>query len=200
MQLVTVSKKNQNKYVRRYHKLADGSAKIDHERAGLAAEIRGEFPKGASGDLQFKEWTVTHLGIHGRSALALLDSVRALTLFPTEAEWIAVGGWKGISFLASLKRGARRKVFKAANAKAIKLGRGIVYETVLTTAYGLGVRSERREGRPNRSETEVKLGILRDFVLKLYEDYEVGALPKLGKKQEDALGRGVLASIVRALA
>ena len=198
MQLVTVSKKNQNKYVRRWHKLTDGAAKIDYERAGLAAEIRGEFPKGASGDLQFKEWSVTHLNVHGRTALALLDSVRALTLFPTEEEWTAVGGWQAISFLSALKRAARRKVFKAAKAKADKLGRGVSYVTVVKVAYEKGVRSEGRGGRPTQSVTEEKLTILRELVLKLYRDYE--DLPRLGKKQKVALGDSVLASILKALA
>jgi len=152
------------KFIKRFGELRDQSAKLDYELAGLAQEIRQEFPTGASGDSQTRLWMCNYLGIYGQTAAMMIRAARAFTLFPTEEEWSKLGGWSSLGFLLGFKAADRRKIAKHALAIAEERGRYVGYSTVRNLAHALGCQQNRVTGRPNRTQVEENLGILRAFL------------------------------------
>jgi hypothetical protein len=185
-----------SQFVKRWRKLTEQRAKIDFETAGLAAEMRDEFPKGPSGDYQFRIWCCHHLEIYGATAAMLARAARAFRRFPEEKRWLAVGGWQSIGFVMRLNKAGRTKVMNHAVKLAAERGRPVGYTTVRNIAYHLGVTQDQQFGRPNRLQVEENLGFLRTWVEKLYGDYD--NLPALPPEVRAALKPTKLAQIADA--
>lgn len=189
------------KFIDRWHDLHERRAKLDYETAELANEIRAEFPDGASGDLQFRQWCVRNLSVYGGTAAMLLRAVKVYNLFD-ESDWYDLGGWQSLQFLSTLKAGGRRKVVNACRkrVKEIRDKKGkrthIGYTTVRTMCYALGVQQDTRIGRPNRLEVEEQLGFCRNWIKTLYTQYE--NLPAPPKAVKTALGGTKLSKIAAA--
>jgi hypothetical protein len=190
-----------SKFIDRWHDLHERRAALDYETAALAAEIREEFPSGASGDLQFRQWTVSNLDIYGGTASMLLRAVKVYALFE-ETDWYDLGGWQSLQFLSTLKAGGRRKVVNACRKRVKELRekkgkrRSIGYTTVRTVCYQHGIQQDTRIGRPNRLQVEESLGFCRNWIKTLYTQYE--NLPKPPKAVSDALGGTKLSRIAAA--
>ena len=192
------------RFIERWHDLHERRAKLDFETAYLAHEIRAEFPGGAAGDLQFRQWCVRNLGCFGGTASMLLRAVLVYDLFE-ESDWYDLGGWQSLQFLSTLKHAGRKKVVKACRERVAELRakRGkrthIGYTTVRTMCYALGVQQHnKRGGRPNRLEVEEQLGFCRNWIQTLYTQYE--NLPAPPKAVKDALGGTKLSKIAAAAA
>jgi hypothetical protein len=190
------------KFVERWHDLHERRAKLDYETASLAAEIRGEFPAGASGDLQFRQWCVRNLDVYGGTAAMLLRAVKVHDIFD-ESDWYDLGGWQSLQFLSTLRTAGRRKVLNACRRRVQELRdkkgkrRHIGYTTVRTMCYALGVQQDNRiGGRPNRLAVEESLGFCRNWIKTLYTNYE--NLPKPPKAVQSALGGTKLSQIAAA--
>lgn len=187
------------RFVRRFHELRDQRSKVDYELAGLSQEIRQEFPKGASGDFQTRLWMCHHLEVYGQTALMLVRASKAYTLFPTEDEWVKLGGWQSIGFLLGFKAGDRRKIARNALNVANDRGRPLGYSSVRNIAATLGCQQIRSHGgRPNRLKVEEDLGILRSFVEQLVEEERLG-ISDLSDGVLDALKNTKLSSIAASL-
>lgn len=190
-----------HKFVERWHDLHERRAALDYETAQLAAEIRAEFPSGASGDLQFRQWCVRNLDIYGGTAAMLLRATRVHSMFD-ESDWYDLGGWQSLQFLSTLKSQGRKKVVRACRqrVKELRERKGarthIGYTTVRTMCYALGVQQDNRMGRPNRLQVEESLGFCRNWIKTLYTQYE--NLPKPPKAVQDALGGTKLSAIAEA--
>lgn len=157
----------------------------DYLVAELAAEIRAEFPKGASGELQFLQLIRSNL--KGAYGPVLLRKVTAFKLF-TEQEWRYLGGWAGISFLSALTLGERTRIIASLK------GRGPhQYSTIRNVALRLKIVS-RQKGRDNRSQAEERVQKLQEWILSLYRT--VKGLPAMPKDVELALTNRSLASLV----
>ena len=188
-------------FIDRWHALHERRAKLDCETAQLAAEIRAEFPSGASGDLQFRQWTVRNLDIYGGTAAMLLRAVKVSSLFSVQ-DWYDLGGWQSLQFLSTLRASGRRKVVNACHKRVERLRqkggkrRCIGYTTVRTVCYQQGVQQESRIGRPNRLQVEERLGFCRNWIQTLYTQYD--NLPKPPKAVQDALGGTKLSKIAAA--
>ena len=190
-----------HKFIDRWHSLHERRAALDYETAALASEIRAEFPSGASGDLQFRTWTVRNLDIYGGTASMLLRACKVHSLFD-EADWFDLGGWQSLQFLSTLKVQGRRKVVNACRkrVKEIREKKGkrqsIGYTTVRAVCYQQGVQQDSRVGRPNRLQVEESLGFCRNWIKTLYTQYE--NLPAPPKAVSDALGGTKLSKIAAA--
>lgn len=158
------------RFVKRFRELREQRSKLDFELAGLAHEIRGEFPQGPSGDSQCRLWMLWHLEIASSTAAMLTRAARGFLLFPTEKEWTMIGGWSSIGFLLSFRQQDRRRVQRKAMSLAEERGSPISYTTVRNIAHTLGVRQNRRTGRPNRLQVEEDLGLLRAYVAERIKD------------------------------
>ena len=140
----TAKRSKWHKFIQRWRDLHERRAKLDYETAQLAHEIRAEFPSGASGDLQFRQWCVRNLDIYGGTAAMLLRATRVYTQFE-ESDWYDLGGWQSLQFLSTLKAQGRRKVLNACRQRVKELSekkgsrRHIGYTTVRTMCYALGV-------------------------------------------------------------
>jgi len=165
------------KFIARFQDLWHQRTKVDFEIAGLAAEVRDTYPKGASGDYQFRRALTDHLHVHTSTARMLADAGRAFRLFPKEEEWHLVSGWEGIRFLCGLGKADRRKVYRAAKSKSTEIGRPIGYQTVRELGFRLGAITKRRGGRATYSINEAHLGCLRLHLQELYADYELPEMP-----------------------
>jgi len=187
------------RFVRRFHELRDQRSKVDYELAGLSHEIRQEFPKGSTGDLQTRLWMCHHLDVYGQTSLMLVRAARAFVLFPTEDEWVKLGGWQSIGFLLGFKAGDRRKVAKHSISLSEDRDRPVGYSTVRNIAATLGCQQIRGHGgRPNRLKVEEDLGILRSFVEGLVEEQAI-SIDQLSDSVLDALKNTKLSSIAAAL-
>lgn len=191
-----------SKFIERWRNLHERRAKLDFETAALAAEIREEFPAGASGDLQFRMWTVSNLDIYGGTASMLLRAVKVHALFD-ERDWYDLGGWQSLQFLGTLKAGGRRKVVNACRKRVKELREkkgkrhSIGYTTVRNVCYQHGIRQDTGGvGRPNRLRVEESLGFCRNWIKSLYTQYE--NLPAPPKAVKDALGGTMLSKIATA--
>lgn len=190
-----------HKFIDRWHDLHERRAKLDYETAALATEIRAEFPPGASGDLQFRQWTVRNLDIYGGTAAMLLRAVKVHALFD-ESDWYDLGGWQSLQFLGTLRAGGRRKVVNACRKRVTELRerggkrQSIGYTTVRTICYQQGIQQDNRIGRPNRLQVEERLGFCRNWIKTLYTQYE--NLPKPPKAVQEALGGTKLSKIAAA--
>ncbi len=171
-----------NGYIKRWRRLHENRATLDFSTASLATEIRKEFPPGASGDLQFREWTCKALEVSASTTGMLLRAVKVFALFPKEGDWYDLGGWQSLQFLSSLKAGGRRKVVGACQKRVKQLRdkggirRTLSYTTVKNICYQHGVRADYTTGRPNRLRVEEDLGFCRNWIRSLYMQYE--NLPK----------------------
>lgn len=157
----------------------------DYLIAELATEIRAEFPKGASGDLQFLQ--LIKLNLRGAYGPVLLRKVTAFRLF-TEQEWRYLGGWTGISFLSALTLRERTMVIASLKGKGPHQ-----YSTIRSHALQLKIVS-RQKGRDNRSQAEERVQKLQQWMLNLYRT--VRGLPAMPKDVELALTSRPLASLV----
>lgn len=166
-------------FISRFRGLCDAHAGVDHELAGLAQEVRQEFPPGASGDYQFRAWVKKHFEVSSMRAIKLLDAARAFTLFPSSDEWRKLGGWPAMAFLLGLSPQGRRKVSREVIALANERGHG-GYPACRRIAFQRGVVTRRNGGRPLRSEVEERYAKLRAFVASLYKSH-----PDLPKPPEE---------------
>ena len=190
-----ITKSQAADYAKRWRSLVRQSAKLDHEQAALASQVRRHFPVGGSGDHQFRKWCSDHLHMHGATSSMMLRAIAALKKLPKERDWVNLGGWMSVTLLVSLTGQERAKVLKACNTKIAKLGRPISYTTVRGLAFGVGIRS-RNAGRNTRYESEVRLGNLRGWVKTLYSSYE---LPNMPKHVKEAMGATGLSQLEEAL-
>ena len=166
-----IDQRRARSFITRFHKLREQASKLDYELAGLAQEIRQQFPKGASGDSQCRLWMCWHLDVYGQTAVMLVRAAKAFTLFPDEASWVNVGGWQSIGFLLGFKAAQRRKIHKHAMRLAADRDRPVGYSTVRNLAHTLGCRQVRSlGGRPNRLAVEEDLGLLRTFLAERIKD------------------------------
>lgn len=174
-QVEVVEQRKAQAFVRRFHKLREQASKLDYELAGLAQEIRQQFPKGASGDHQCRLWMCWHLDVYGQTAVMLVKSAKAFTLFPDEASWVFVGGWQSIGFLLGFKAADRRKIHRNAMRLAKDRERPVGYSTVRNIAHTLGCRQTHANGRPNRLTVEEDLGLLRTYLAERIKDGTINA-------------------------
>lgn len=187
------------KFIDRWHDLHARRAKVDFETAKLASEIREEFPSGAGGDLQFRQWCVRNLEVAGGTAAMLVRAVKVYDLFPDVEDWYIFGGWQSLQFLGTLKAGGRRKVINACRKRVEQLRekqgkrRTVGYTTVRNICYQCGVQQDSRIGRPNRLAVEESLGFCRNWIKTLYTQYE--NLPRPPKAVSQALGGTKLSQI-----
>jgi len=175
------------KFIKRFRQLQEERSKLDFELAGLAHEIRQEFPKGASGDHQCRLWMTWNLEIYGGTANMLVKAARAFVLFPDVETWHNLGGWSSIGFLCGFKAGNRRKIAKQVLRLVEARGRTAGYGTVRNMAASLGCGQERINGRPNRLQVEEDLGLLRAYVAKQI---------KAGVLDANEMPEGVLTAMV----
>ena len=189
------------KFVERWHDLHERRARLDFETARLANEIRAEFPAGASGDLQFRQWCVRNLDVYGGTSAMLLRAVKVYSIFE-ESDWHDLGGWQSLQFLGTLKPQGRRKAIKACRerVKTLKQKKGkrqhIGYTTVRAICYRNGVQQNSRVGRPNRLRIEENLGFCRNWIQTLYTQYE--NLPSPPKAVREAMAGTKLSNIAAA--
>lgn len=183
------------RFIRRWRELSRLQTKVDFETAGLAHEVRQEFPGGGSGDMQFRTWCVSHMEIHGATAGLLCRAARAFVLFPEEPAWHDLGGWASMGFLLTFGKKDRRRIYKAARKLVEERERPTSYTTVRNIAFTLGCRQNRTTGRPNRLKVEENLGTLRAYVEKLHGQYDLGKIPA-GVRV--AMSETVLARLARA--
>jgi hypothetical protein len=187
------------KFVRRFNKLRDQRSTVDYELAGLSHEIRQEFPKGATGDLQTRLWMCHHLDVYGGTANMLVRSARAFVLFPTIDEWRLLGGWRSVGFMLGFKAADRRKIAKHSLSLAAERERPIGYATVRNISAVLGCQQIRGgSGRPNRLKIEEDLGILRAFVESMVEEDRL-VIEDLTDGVLDALKNTKLSAIANSL-
>lgn len=165
------------RFIKRWRELSRLQTKLDFETAGLAHEVRQEFPSGASGDMQFRTWCVTHMGTHGSTAAMLCRAARAFVLFPEEPHWYDLGGWQSMGFLLTFGKRDRRRIFKDALELVEERERPVGYATVRNVAFTLGCRQNRTTGRPNRLLVEENLGTLRSYVERLHVDFKLPDMP-----------------------
>lgn len=183
------------RFVRRWRELSRLRSKMDYETAGLANEVRNEFPKGSGGNAQFRTWCVSNLEAHGSTAKMLCRAARAFILFPDETHWHDLGGWQSMGFLLTFGKRDRRRIFKAALKLVEERGRPVGYPTLRNIAFTLGCRQTRTVGRPNRLSVEESLGTLRAYIEGLHEGYN---LPRLPDSVAEAMTETVLSRIARA--
>lgn len=168
-----------NQFCRRWAKLADRHAKIDFEKAGLATEVRAEFAPDGAGFLKFRRWLGSYFELANSTASALAHSVEVLKMYPKESTWVALGGWKSLTFLSQFKTRERQRLTKACLAKAKEAKRGsISYSSVRSIAIGYGCRSGKAGGRPSQSMSEQRLEVLRDYIVGLHNVYDFGPVPE----------------------
>jgi hypothetical protein len=190
------------KFIDRWNDLHEKRAKLDYETAKLANEIRSEFPAGASGDLQFRQWCVGNLEIYGGTAAMLLRAVKVFNIFD-ESDWYDLGGWQSLQFLSTLKAQGRKKVLNRCRSRVAELRekggkrRTIGYTTVRSMCYRCGVQQDSKIGRPNRLQVEESLGFCRNWIKTLYTQYE--NLPRPPKAVKAALGGTKLSVIAEAV-
>lgn len=182
MATANISPQSARRFIERFRKLDAQRVKVDYETAGLATEIRDCFPRGSSGDYQFRQWCISNLDVLAPTAAMLLDAARSFRLFPQEQEWHDIGGWPTVRFLLGLTKPGRRKVLRAARAFVAEQGRPVSLSKVRDLAFGLGVRTARSGGRPTRTVSEENVGVLRAFIIQLYREYELPPLPASVKR------------------
>jgi len=170
------------RFIKRWRELSKLQTKVDFETAGLAHEVRQEFPRGGSGDMQFRTWCVSHMGTHGATAKMLSRAARAFILFPEEVVWHELGGWSSMGFLLTFGKRDRRQIVSATRKLVETRERTVGYTTVRNVAFTLGCRQNRTTGRPNRLAVEENLGTLRAYVEKLHANYNLGRLPEAVQK------------------
>lgn len=179
-------------YAEKWFALTRKRAGVDYQIAGLAHEIREQFPRGGSGDFQFRRWCMDWLYVAPATADMLLRAVKAHRVF-SEKEWYLFGGRLAVQFLVSLKKPGRDRVVRACREELEERGgQPICYSYVKNVAYALGVVQDRVRGRPNRTRVEENVGVLREFLIELYRDYG-SALPDLPAHVEKAMGETKLA-------
>lgn len=106
------------------------------------------------------------------------------------ADWVRLGGWQGISFLASLRASQRVKVI----ASLTKEGPHH-YSTIRMRALRLGITSPRR-GRDSRSRSEERVTALQGWIMRLYKSPKLRAvLPPLPKSVEKAMVKSALVAL-----
>lgn len=179
-------------YVSRWRRLQADRAGVDLQVAALAHEIREEFTKGPGGNSQFRSWIVSNFDVGSSTAGMLLRAAHAYTLFDP-SDWINFGGWRAIQLLTTLRPNGRRKVIKRCRERVSELGHPIGYDAVRRIAFDCGAPSNFTTGRPNRLKVEEDLGFLRNWLKRLYQDYE--GLPPLPKPVQQALGGTRLSQI-----
>lgn len=173
------------RFIRRWRELSRLQTKVDFETAGLAHEVRQEFPGGAGGDMQFRTWCVTHMEVWGNTAAMLCRAARAFVLFPDEQHWYDLGGWQSMGFLLTFGKRDRRRIYKAALELVEERERPVGYTTVRNVAFTLGCRQNRTTGRPNRLLVEENLGTLRSYIEELHRDYD--DMPELPDDVQEAM-------------
>lgn len=183
---MVIARAQMEKWQKQWNTLHEARFNSDYEMAQLLNEIRYAFPKGDSGDLQFKLWIRKNLkgAVNGRVMLA-----RAFAFDTYDAaEWVKFGGWVGIAFLEALKPVDRKRVMAALP------GEGPYHHTtVRTRAMKLGIVS-RRKGRDNRTNSEQRVDQLRAWIVKLYKKHGT-VLPALPAEVKAALTPTVLSQI-----
>jgi hypothetical protein len=191
-----------NGFIKRWRALHENRATLDFATAALATEIRKEFPAGASGDLQFREWSTKALEVSASTTGMLIRAVKVFALFPKESDWYDLGGWQSLQFLSNLKAGGRRKVVGACHKRVKQLRdkggirRTLSYTTVKNICYTHGVRADYTTGRPNRLRVEEDFGFVRNWLKSLYIQYD---LPKPPLAVRKALKGSKLSSITDAI-
>jgi len=184
------------RFISRWKKLVNEQNGLDYEVGILANEVREEFPDGASGNRQFRDWVVEHFGITGSRARKLLEAAKGVRLFPDKAIWVKVGGWQTIVTLLGFKPSARAKLLKATIKRADELKRNLCGHSITRRlAYDLNVQSDRTVGRPTRTNTEEALAVLREFIVTLYESFN--NLPPIPDKVKFCLKSSKLHKIAK---
>jgi|6_EtaG_2_1085325.scaffolds.fasta_scaffold04115_2 hypothetical protein len=177
------------KYVGQYNELQERRARLGLEEATLLASIRGEFPAGSGGDLQFRDWCHRHLESRNTAlCLRKANAPRILgDVFPRLRDWDAA------ATLMNFRKGERKKIVAAINAvrpTTTGLTRGIVKNT----GYRLGFRSSLHR-RPTTLEVYDRVDRLVCFILSLYGDYE--DLPAIPVKVREAMGTAKKRDVAR---
>lgn len=184
-----INKTKAQRFKDTWHKLHAQHAQIDFEMAQLAAEIRAEFPKGPSGDLQFRAWCMNHIDVHSSRAKMLLSAGQAARVFSDGAVWCQIGGWRSVCFLMGLSAAHRTRVLTATHERIALLGHNVTHSVVWRVALELGVATPVKTGRPNQTKTEQKLNVLRLFLQDLYKSGK--KLPPLPKDVQAAMELGI---------
>ena len=177
-------------FIRRWEKVQTEKAKLGLEEARLLAEIRNEFPNGNGGDLQFKEWCLDALG-PVNSPLLLKKATASRVL---GKHFNRLRDWKAATALMNFRASERRKILKAINATRPTCV--ITNSTIRTTGYRLGFRSSAHAGAPTTMELHQKVDLLIDWVMKLYAEYDLPAIPE---DVRTALGTSSLAKAKHGL-
>ncbi len=189
-----ISKSKAQRFKDHWHELRDAHALIDYEMAKLALDVRAEFPKGPSGDWQFRGWCIEHLQVRGSRARMFMDASNAIRAFPVSAAWRRYGGWRSICFLMHLPSSKRSGVIIEVEGIVKRLGHATTYYTVKDVAMRQGIFVVNKYGRPNQTMTERKLNVLRLFVRDLYANRK--GLPTLPKSVQAALEIGVRGEMI----
>lgn len=157
------------KFQYKWRQLLKDRAKVDHEMALLAAQIRDEFPAGDSGNYQFRRWCREFLETSVTRTTMLLEAANAIRCgLQGESNWIAMGGWPCICFIMGLAPKHRLRVWSMALKKANDRAQPHCYTSVRAIAYSMGIMTA-RPGRPTRTQVEKKLSVLRKYIAQLHE-------------------------------
>jgi hypothetical protein len=168
-----IGKDETRAWKRRWNKLSATGFRNDYAIAGLAGEIRSEFPDGDVGDEQYIAYV--NRSIRGAQGMTMLRMSLACKLF-SEAQWGNLGGWRGIRFLSALTLKER-----AAVLNGLKGPGPHHYTTIRHKAYDLGIVS-RLKGRNNHSKSEERAQTLQSYVVSLITQGIVTSLPKRVKE------------------
>lgn len=160
-----------NAFIRRWEEIQTEKAKLGLKESKLLAEIRGEFPDGHGGDLQFKEWCLEHLG--PVNTPLLLKKAKAPQVLGES--FARCRDWKAATALMNFRTSERHKIVKAISAT--RPTAPLTRSTIATTGYKLGFRSCDRRGQPMQMELHKKVDLLCRWILKLYADYDLPTIP-----------------------
>lgn len=184
MNTLKIDTSRKNGWVARWTKLNADRSKNDFAIADLAREIRDEFPKGDAGDFQFSVWVLRHLP--AARPKKLLEKAFSVDTYGEE-EFTRLGGWQSISFLMSLTKAQQKHVLSTVHGEG-----PFHYSTIRMRALRLGIVSPRK-GRDTRSQSEDRVSILRQFILKLYKQRK--DLPPLPADVRAAITPTVLSAL-----
>jgi len=189
-----ISESQAKNFKKRWIKLRASQVKLDWEVASLAREVRDCFPGGPSGNYQFRLWTMSQFNIYAATAAMLCRAAHAHAVWPNQETWESLNGWASLGFALTLKPAGRNKVVSKALQIAMERGRPVSYTTVRNLAFLLNAVQDNNNGRPNRLKVEENLGLVRGWVARLYDEYD---LPDPPEEIKQALKLSKLAKITK---
>ena len=187
-QLRGITSKQHKTYLETWDKLSVARTGLDFKVAQLARQIRTHFPKGSTGDAQFRAWAIKYLGVSGPTAVRLLRAIQAIQEIVDNQDWINLGGWDGVTAAVALDEKDRRLLLKRVRAKVKKLSRPLSRATVRNMVDVVTGTKEAQDGkkRPKaRPLGDARVVALREWMQKLYSRFELPDMPEAVQKAMD---------------